>query len=459
MDRRELDRKVWPVGELAHRIRFLLEDQIGKIWVEGEVSNVRAPASGHIYFTLKDEKGQIAAVWFLGARRTGTLELRDGMKVRVFGLISAYVKGSSYQIIVEQVEEAGKGSLHEAFEKLKAKLKAEGLFDRPKKTLPLLPQHIGIVTSATGAAIRDILKVLTRRFPNLHVLLVPVRVQGEGAAQEIAAALDLLNQRGGLDVIIVGRGGGSLEDLWCFNEEVVARAIARSSIPVISAVGHETDFTISDFVADVRAPTPSAAAEMVVRRKDEFRERVMNYDKSLRRALRNYADVLESRCKAAKSSSMFRAPRNILQQYTQQLDHVQEQLAAQLSKRIESIGARTGTAGVRLRPYLLQTVERAARRLDSASVRINHAVIQRHRMGQDRLAGFETQLRTLHPRRVMERGYSITRSGDGVIVRSVQQVQAGDRLVTELFDGRIESEVAKTMQEGDGHGGEAKKTK
>jgi exodeoxyribonuclease VII large subunit len=302
-------RRIYRVSELTRLIRVALENEFGSIWVEGEISNVHPSTPGHIYFTLKDESAQIKAALFRGDRRAVRVELRDGLKVRVFGEITAYEQRSEYQIIVKQVEEAGLGSLQEAFEKLKKKLAAEGLFDAArKKPLPMLPRRIGIVTSPTGAAIRDILNILTRRFPNLYVLVAPVKVQGEGASAEIAAAIDLLNARGGLDVLIVGRGGGSLEDLWAFNEEVVARAIARSRLPVISAVGHEIDFTISDFVADLRAPTPSAAAELVVRPKADFEKMLSQLAVRLTRGLRQRALEWKNRLLKVERSEVFREP-------------------------------------------------------------------------------------------------------------------------------------------------------
>jgi exodeoxyribonuclease VII large subunit len=269
------ERKVWSVSELARRIKGALEGAIGSVWVEGEISNLRRPASGHAYFTLKDAAGQLRAVMFRGAVAGVAMPLKDGLLVRGFGQVTMYEAGGDVQIVLKRLEAAGEGELMRRLELLKKKLAAEGLFDEERKRpLPALPQHVGVVTSPTGAAIRDILQVLDRRFANLHVVIAPARVQGAGAAEEIAEAIGRLNALGGLDVLIVGRGGGSLEDLWCFNEEVVVRAIVRSAVPVISAVGHEIDWTLSDFAADVRAPTPSAAAEMVVKGKDELERRV-----------------------------------------------------------------------------------------------------------------------------------------------------------------------------------------
>ena len=259
------------VSELNRRIRASLEAGYADIWVEAEISNLRVPSSGHCYLTLKDSSSQLRAVMFRYARKVLRFIPQDGMKVVCFGSINVYEPRGEYQLIIERMEPRGVGALQLAFEQLKNKLAAEGLFDeKRKRPLPFLPQRIGVITSGTGAALRDILQVLCRRFPGLHIRVLPVAVQGEGAAQEIAAAIADANAHAVADVLIVGRGGGSLEDLWAFNEECVARAIYDSAIPVISAVGHEIDFTIADFVADMRAPTPSAAAELAVREKHEL---------------------------------------------------------------------------------------------------------------------------------------------------------------------------------------------
>ena len=264
-------RRIYSVAELSLEIRNLLEKQFPDVWVTGEVSNLRAAGSGHLYFTLKDETAQLRAVCFRNQARYLKFKPQDGLAVIARGRLSVYEARGEYQLYVEFLEPAGLGALQLAFEQLKQKLAAEGLFDPArKKPLPMLPRVIGVVTSPTGAVIRDILRILRRRFRNINVLLYPVKVQGEGAAQEIAQGIEYFNRQAPVDVMIVARGGGSLEDLWAFNEEVVARAIAASKIPVISAVGHETDFTIADFVADLRAPTPSAAAELVVRRKQDL---------------------------------------------------------------------------------------------------------------------------------------------------------------------------------------------
>jgi exodeoxyribonuclease VII large subunit len=415
-------RRIYRVSELTRLIRVALENEFGSIWVEGEISNVHPSTPGHIYFTLKDESAQIKAALFRGDRRAVRVELRDGLKVRVFGEITAYEQRSEYQIIVKQVEEAGLGSLQEAFEKLKKKLAAEGLFDAArKKPLPMLPRRIGIVTSPTGAAIRDILNILTRRFPNLYVLVAPVKVQGEGASAEIAAAIDLLNARGGLDVLIVGRGGGSLEDLWAFNEEVVARAIARSRLPVISAVGHEIDFTISDFVADLRAPTPSAAAELVVRPKADFEKMLSQLAVRLTRGLRQRALEWKNRLLKVERSEVFREPRVLARQYRQRVEVLQAGLGREAR-------------------HLLQ---RRQQRLDELGLRFRHrALVWRDARRQD-LRRLVASLQALSPDAVLERGFSITRKADGGILRDAAEVALGENISTKLHRGVVESKVVK----------------
>jgi len=285
--------KIYTVSDLTSEVRAVLEDSFSGIWVEGELSNFRHPSSGHMYFTLKDQESQIRVVMFRVANRQLRFQPRDGLAMLVYGALSVYEPRGEYQIVVEYMEPKGLGALQLAFEQLKERLQAEGLFDDSRKRpIPMLPGRIGVITSPTGAAIRDILQVLRRRFAGVDVLIHPVTVQGEQAAPEIVDAIRELNRRGGLDVLIVARGGGSIEDLWAFNEEVVARAIADSKIPVISAVGHEVDYTIADFVADLRAPTPSAAAELVVSKKDELAQRLDDLQARMAGAVRSRLDGL-----------------------------------------------------------------------------------------------------------------------------------------------------------------------
>lgn len=277
---------IFTITEITKNVRAILEANYADVWLAGEVSNFRNPGSGHFYFSLKDEKAQLAAVMFRGANQKLAFKITDGMELVCHGRMTVYEARGNYQVVIDYCEPKGVGALQLAFEQLKKKLSAEGLFDKKhKKPIPFLPKRIGIVTSGTGAAVRDIINVATRRFPGIQLLVVPVRVQGEGSAQEVAAAINLLNQRNDVDVMIVGRGGGSLEDLWAFNEEVVAQAIFKSQIPVVSAVGHEIDFTIADFVADLRAPTPSAAAEIVVPNQADLLATLRNFHQRLEQAI------------------------------------------------------------------------------------------------------------------------------------------------------------------------------
>jgi len=390
--------KILTVSELTRDIKEVLENVFGACWVEGEISNFTSHVSGHLYFSLKDEAATVSCVMFRSEAARLKFQPKDGTKVLVAGRVSVYERRGQYQIYVQTIEPRGQGALQLAFEQLKKKLAAEGLFDeRRKKPLPFLPERIGIVTSPTGAVIRDMLHVLSRRFPGFSAVLNPVRVQGEGAAAEIAAAVADFNALGNVDVIIVARGGGSLEDLWAFNEEVVARAIAASRIPVISAVGHETDYTISDFVADRRAPTPSAAAEIVMPAKSELVDRIQNNLRHLRQAL---ADVVP--------------------QYAQRVDDLSEELVRALTNRLNA----------------------EAQRADTLVRDLPRALENRLRTEEVRLKGLLQELDALSPLAVLRRGYSLTtRSDTGAVVRRSGDVKPGERLTTRLAEGTLTSEV------------------
>lgn len=423
-------RQVWKVSELTRRIKGTLEGAFGSVWVEGEISNLRRPASGHAYFTLKDATSQLRAVMFRSALAGVSLPLKDGLQVRGYGQITVYEAAGDYQIVLRKLEAAGEGELMLRLEALKKKLAAEGLFAlERKRPLPALPQHVGVVTSPTGAAIRDILQVLKRRFGNLHVVVAPVRVQGAGAAEEIAAAIDLLNERGGLDVLIVGRGGGSLEDLWCFNEEIVVRAIVRSRIPVISAVGHEIDWTLSDLAADVRAPTPSAAAEMVVKSKAELERRVA--DAARRLGLGAQAAVLawRNRLDRAARTPILRDPLQVVRQRQQTVDFL----------------------GVRLHNALAGLPQLVRQRAEASAHRMELAMRLRLAESSRALQHAQAQLRLLNPKAVLTRGYSLTRLPDGRLLRAAGEVQPGMILKTELAAGAVLSTVTAT--EGETHDG------
>ncbi len=414
--------KVYRVAELNRLIKTILEDEVGEIWIEGELSNLRQPISGHLYFTLKDANAQIAAVMFKGSRRGLKFVPKDGMQIKARGLLSVYEKGGQYQLVVNQLVSAGQGALHAAFEALKVKLEKEGLFDQARKRpLPRLARRIGVVTSPTGAAVRDILNILKRRYSNLHIVIAPVRVQGVGAAEEIAQAIDDLNSLNLLDVMIVGRGGGSLEDLWCFNEEIVARAIARSQLPVISAVGHETDFTISDFVSDLRAPTPSAAAELVVTAKAELEERLGQLRKGFARTLLIKLLDLKRRYGVAAGSYVFREPAGLVRR--------QRELLYQLRLRAR---------------HSLQNTWRARQQaVDECGLRLAQSARVSCRERLTRLEHLKAQLLLINPLAVLERGYSITMQKDGSVIKSAGNTGIGEQLTTRFADGAVISEVVK----------------
>ncbi len=335
------------VTDLTTRIKTALESAFLDVWVEGEISNLSVPQSGHAYFTLKDEQSQIRAVLFRSSQRFLKFTLQHGLHVICRGRVSVYEPRGEYQLILEYIEPKGVGALQLAFEQLKAKLEGEGLFDLDrKKQLPLLPRRIGVITSPTGAAIRDILRVIRRRHPRMHLLISPVPVQGLEAAPAIVGALRYFNRERNVDVIIVARGGGSLEDLWAFNEEPVARAIYQSRLPVISAVGHETDYTIADFVADVRAPTPSAAAEMVVQSEEHFRRFLSSLESGLVRGLNQ--KIERGRAMLRQSARMLGDPRRILERQSQRIDELSSRLATGLMHHVRRDRSRLAalTAGL-----------------------------------------------------------------------------------------------------------------
>ncbi len=439
--------RVYRVSEIARRIREVVEDGFpGPVTVEGEVSNLRRQPSGHIYFTMKDADAQLNAVWFRGSQNAFAQRIADGAQVRITGEIRTYELRSQYQILVRSAREAGRGALFEALEKLKAKLQAEGLFDAARKRpLPRLPRCIGVATSTSGAALRDILKVLRRRFPTMRVLIAPCRVQGAGAAEEIASALDRLGAVGGVDLIIAGRGGGSIEDLWAFNEEVVVRAIARAPVPVISAVGHETDFTLADFVADQRAPTPSAAAEMAVAPRAEFDQELDGVLDRMRRAVAHAITERRGRIRAAAMHPVLRDPSEIVARARERVRGRAGEMAAGLRDGLARARLRLDDAQSRVRERLLGSGARARARLAATDeARLRRAAARRTTEARQRTARFADQLRALSPLAVLDRGYSITWTAGGTILRSATETAPGMRITTQVKDGRFESEVLPT---------------
>lgn len=439
---------IMTVAELTERITDVLEGEIGMVWVEGEVSNLRRQASGHTYFTLKDASAQLGCVLFARtAAGQGREALRDGLQVQLQGQISVYQARGQYQLMVRLVQPKGEGMLQARFEELKRRLAAEGLFDQEgKRPLPRFPRRIGVVTSPTGAAIRDFLQVLHRRHPGLRVVVSPVRVQGKGAAAEIAAAIEELSlgteSIGPVDVIVVTRGGGSLEDLWEFNEEVVARAIAASSIPVVSAVGHEIDFSIADFVADLRAPTPSAAAELLSADGGELLERC----RSLVARIGREAMALIERKRAQEVrlafSPLFREPLRRLDEARQTSDALEETLSSLLERRLEQSAARIATALIHLASaHPARQIAAARQSLEAFGNEVELKTLHRLEREEGRFARLQSALSALSPEATLKRGFSITRDAEGKVLTASTQVKAGDQLRTRLAEGEILSEV------------------
>ena len=439
------DRKVWTVSQLTARIRDLLEAEFDDVWIAGEISNTHASQAGHIYFTLKDEKSQIRCACFRDKLRGIKFRPEDGLNVTVRGSISIYEARGEYQVYVTQIEPIGLGALQLAFEQLKARLEAEGLFDdERKKPLPLLPRRIGLVTSPTGAAVRDVLRILKRRFPNVYVLLYPVRVQGEEAAGEIAAALKYFGREQAADVLLLVRGGGSLEDLWAFNEEQVARAIAACPIPVITGIGHETDFTIADFVADVRASTPSNAAEIVVRARDDFLRDIQNLSHSLAQHIRLVLLSRRARLHELEAHRGFRRLDHLLRQHRQRADELASRLGDSLRRRLEHSRRRVDVAHARLRafdfrPRIAALELRLAQRRQDVGIRIERLL----RARSERIERLRTQLEERSPLRVLERGYAVAYDANGDVVRSTDQVEVGDAVSIQLARGVLGTEVKK----------------
>jgi exodeoxyribonuclease VII large subunit len=438
-------RKVWSVTELTARIRDLLAVEFTDIWVEGEISNCHEAQSGHLYFTLKDARAQVRCVCFRNQFRLLKFRPEDGLHVTVRGSVSVYEPRGEYQIYVEYIEPVGLGALQLAFEQLKKRLEAEGLFDPArKKPLPVLPRRIGLVTSPRGAAVRDVVRILRRRFPNVHLVLFPVRVQGEGAARDIVEAIGFFNRRQFVDVIILARGGGSLEDLWAFNEESVARAIAAATIPIISGVGHETDFTIADFAADLRASTPSAAAEIVVRTRQEFDRHLGQLREKMAQQTRYLLLERRHRLQELAAHPGFRRLEELLRLYRQQSDEFIARLGQALQGRLELARRRFTVAQTRIAAFDLRA------RIAALRVRLEQRLGELRARAERLLVAKRQQLERLmlqvderSPLRVLERGYAIVYDAAGNVVRAVEQVAVGDEVAVQLARGRLAAEVRR----------------
>jgi exodeoxyribonuclease VII large subunit len=484
------ERRVWKVSELNARICELLEGTLPDIWLEGEISNYRPAQSGHLYFTLKDAQSQIRCVCFRDQARSLEFRPQDGLSVTVRGALSVYEPRGEYQIYVSHIEPVGAGALQVAFEQLKKRLADEGLFDESrKKPLPLLPRCIGVVTSPTGAAILDILRILKRRFSNAHVMLYPVQVQGDFAAREVVAALGYFNRVKSVEVIIVARGGGSLEDLWAFNEETLVRAIVASEIAVITGIGHESDFTIADFVADLRAPTPSAAAEIVVRSRQEFENHLSERSRRLVHQMRYHLSELRHRSRDLQTHRAFRQLELLLRRRRQQLDEFTSILAIGLQtkfvtsrQRLVQASTRVASFDLRSRGHILrrhierdrnalqsalnQVVTRKRRQFTAAHLqfaaldllarvgRLRRTLDQRYAELQKRAAralvakrrrleAAALQLGERSPFQLLERGYAIAYDAEGKVLRSVEQVALGESISVRLARGELDATVRR----------------
>lgn len=389
------EEKYLTVSELTKEIKYLLESAFREIWIQGEISNFNHHSSGHMYFSLKDENAQINCAMWRSRNQELFFTPQDGMKVLVNARINVYQKRGTYQLDVQQMKPAGLGELQLAFEQLKGRLREEGLFsDECKQPIPVYPERIGIVTSPTGAAIRDLVTVLRRRFPAIKIILNAVRVQGEGAATEIAQAIDEFNEYGEVDVLIVGRGGGSLEDLWAFNEEVVARAVFRSKIPVVSAVGHEVDFCICDFVADMRAPTPSAAAELVVQNRDEIAHRLNQTLEFMSGLILDRVRYQREKISNIKSSYAFRQPLDLVFQYNQRLDELNHHLRKSISYKLD--------------------------------------------LSKELLKGLSKRLSLLEHNNVLKRGYSLClRRSDHKLISRANELHKKDAIEVDFYQGKV----------------------
>jgi len=436
---------VWTVSQLSEHIKALLEARFEAIWVEGEVSNLRRPASGHSYFTLKDDRSQIRAVIFRSAQKL-PFDLEDGLHIACRARITVYTPRGDYQLIIDRVEPRGLGALQKAFEQLKAKLQAEGLFDEGhKKPIPFLPKRIGVITSPTGAVIRDILQVTGRRFPAVSILIAPVRVQGPEAPPEIIKAIDVLQKQRDVDVIILARGGGSLEDLHPFNTEEVARAVFRSPIPIVSAVGHETDFTVTDFVADLRAPTPSAAAEMVVPSREQLCRQIDGSYWRLLYVQRRLA--ARRRERVAEATRRLKSPDRILSDFRMILDDHLDKLTLSMnrtfagrSQDLRYLKTRLAQAGPGDRIEKSRMIVAHRQEQLVAGMR-NRLKENRHAMDRHRIA-----LQNLSPLGVLQRGYSITRRlPEGTIVKNVAILAAGDHINVQVALGNIRARVEDVL--------------
>lgn len=432
-------REIFSISRLNREARALLEGQFPLIWVEGELSNLARPSSGHLYFSLKDEQAQVRCAMFKMRNQLLGFKPDNGMQVLARARVSLYEGRGEFQLIIEHMEEAGDGALRRAFDQLKHKLASEGLFDAShKKPLPTLPRCIGVVTSPTGAALRDILSVLKRRFPAIPVLVYPVPVQGQGAGEKIAAAIRSASRRQDCDVLIVSRGGGSLEDLWAFNEEVVARAIYDCALPVVSGVGHEVDFTIADFVADQRAATPSAAAELVSPDQADWLQQLRGYEQRLAQQLRTQLARHLQRLNWLEQRLQQQEPRRRLRQQAQRLDELEQRLKFAVLARLRHNTARLAQGLMRLQRHApAQRLAQLHAHVAQLTQRLHAALRLQLSQRRGQLTSLARALDAISPLATLGRGYALVTRSDGSVLRRAVEVQAGEQVVARLAEGRL----------------------
>ncbi len=436
------ERKIFTVSELTERIRTLLEGEYPSVWVQGEISNFRTAPSGHSYFTLKDDSAQIRCVMFKLQSRFLKFRLEEGLSVAAWGRLSVYATRGEYQLILDTMEPLGLGSLMLAFEQMKRKLAAEGLFDEErKKPLPTFPKTVGLVTSARGAAVRDMIRIINRRSPGVHILLSPATVQGDRAPDEIVRAVRRLCDAGDVDVVIIGRGGGSVEDLWAFNDERVVRAVADCPLPIVSAVGHETDFTLTDFAADLRASTPSAAAELVVPDRRDLSEGILH----MTARLRNAVDYSLRSCAEAVSETMKRLydPRRQIEDRRMRMDDLSTRLNTSMSRKLNECAGEVRTTVARLRPdHLRRVVALGREQAEDFTADLCRATRTALKDARHAAETLSSELDNLSPLAVLSRGYSVTVGSDtGAVVTDSESVQVGDNVRVLLHRGRLSCTV------------------
>ncbi len=443
----QVERIILSISQLNAEVSQLLTQGFAALWVEGEISNFVRHTSGHLYFSLKDAGAQVRCAMFRGRTNTLKIQPKNGMKVIARGKVGLYETRGEFQMVVDLMEEAGIGALQRQFEDLKRELSAQGLFAiEHKQALPHFPRSIGVITSPTGAAIRDILHVLQRRCPQIPVYVYPVAVQGDGAGNQIARAIAQADQEQRCDVLIVGRGGGSIEDLWAFNEAVVAQAIYNCKTPIISGVGHEIDFTIADFVADVRAPTPSAAAELVSPDMAAHQQHLQRLTTQLHRGQQRYLQIAQERFTRLQQRLEHQRPTNRLQQKAQRLDELDMRLQQAMRRQQQQYQTRLAQLQQRLQPQLpLKTIQHQQLQVNRQTQSLYSLMHQLLNKQQNRLQLQVGKLHALSPLATLERGYSITQSHNGKVIKDAEQIDIGQTLITKLQRGTVESKVTKIV--------------